>query len=132
MPVPGAAVQVTERVVPAAASRSSRAVQPGIDSVLAEATLGRATLNCVVRAPFSDSLGTLKVSTDSEPGAGLSASTLTWAHAGAVPASRPMDIAAPVAAMVIGAREVAPEVNASRSWLSVVVGTALSRRGGSS
>src|SRR6185295_831165 len=64
MPVPGAAVHVTERTVPAAASRSSWAVQPGIASVLADATLGRTTLNCVVRAPFSDSLGTLKVTTE--------------------------------------------------------------------
>src|SRR6478752_3879379 len=110
MPVPGAAVHVTELTVPAAASRSSRAVQPGIASVLADSTLGRATVNCVVREPFSDSLGTLKVSTDSDPGPGLSASTWTWAHAVAAPASRPMDIAAPVAATVKRAREGAREI----------------------
>src|ERR1700737_5473219 len=114
MPVPGAAVQVTEWVVPAPVSRSCRALQPRLASVLAEATLGRATLNCVVRAPFSDSFGTLKVSTDSAPGAGLSASTWTWAHAGAVPASRPMDMAAPVAAMGIRGGEVAREGNRIR------------------
>ena len=42
------AVQVTERTVPAAASRSRLAVQPGMTSVLADATLGSATLNWVV------------------------------------------------------------------------------------
>ena len=62
--MPGAAVQVTDRTVPAAASRSSRAVQPGMTSVRADATLGRSTFNCVVSAPFSDSPGTRKVSTD--------------------------------------------------------------------
>src|SRR6187200_3375540 len=115
MPVPGAAVQVTELTVPAAASRSSRAVQPGIISVLADSTLGRATLNCVVRAPFSDSLGTLKVSTELEPGVGLSASTRTWADAGAA-ANRPMGITAAVAATVMRAREGAPVVSRIRLW----------------
>ena len=83
MPTAGAAVQVTDRTVPAAASRSSRAVQPGMTSVRADATLGSATLNSVVRAPFSDSPGTWKVSTDVLPGAASSASTWTWAEAGA-------------------------------------------------
>ena len=60
---------------------------------------------------------------------GLSASTWTWAHAGAAPASRPMDIAAPVAATVIRAREVAPVMNRIRLWLSCVDGMSVSGRG---
>ncbi len=88
MPTFGSAVQVTERTVPAAASRSRVAVQPGMTSVLADATSGSLTLNWVVRAPFSDSPGTWKVTTEVAPGAGLSASAWTWAHAGAAPESR--------------------------------------------
>jgi hypothetical protein len=104
MPTVGAAVHVTDRTVPAAASRSSRAVQPGMTSVLADATFGSVTLNSVVSAPFSDSPGTWKVSTEVLPGAAPSASTWTWAEAGPAPDRRAMDMAVPVVAVVMRAR----------------------------
>ena len=44
MPTCGFAVQVTELTVPAALSRSRLAVQPGMTSVRADATLGSLTL----------------------------------------------------------------------------------------
>lgn len=68
--------QVTERIVSWVGSRSSRAVQPDISSVLAEVTAGRATLTCVVSACVSGFVGTRKVSTASAPRTALSA--LTW------------------------------------------------------
>src|SRR5689334_3773201 len=105
MPPDGAAVQVTDRTVPAAASRSSRAVHPGITSVRAEATLGRATLNCVVSAPVSDSPGTRNVSTEVLPGDAPSASTWTCADAVAAPVASATDMTAAVAAVVMRARE---------------------------
>jgi hypothetical protein len=80
--------------MPAAVSRSSREVQPGISSVLADVTFGSATLNCVVSAPLSDSLGTWTVRIASPPRAVLLASTSTWAEAVAVPAKRAVAVSA--------------------------------------
>ena len=90
MPTLGSAVQVTERTVPAAVSRSMAADQPGITSVRADATSGSLTLNLVVREPFSDSPGTRNVTTAVDPGAGLSASAWTCADAGPAPEASPM------------------------------------------
>jgi hypothetical protein len=104
MPILGSAVQVTERTVPAAVSRSMAADQPGITSVRADATSGSVTLNWVVREPFSDSPGTRKVTTAVDPGAGSSASACTCADAGPVPDASPMPRATPVAATVKRAR----------------------------
>src|SRR5215218_2525834 len=122
MPVPGAAVQVTAETVPASVARSSRAVQPGMTSVRADATFGRSTFNCVVKAPISDSPGTRKVTTAVWPGEALSESAWTWADAVAVPLSNPRETVAPVTATVMRAREAAPAVNLIRLWLSGVVG----------
>ncbi len=77
IPAPGAAVQVMDLTVPAATLRSRRAVHPpGICSALTSVRSGRATVTSVVAAPFSDSLGTEKMS-GSRPPPGLvwSAST---------------------------------------------------------
>ena len=85
-PIPafGAAVQVTERTVPEAASRSSLAVQPGMLSVRADATLGSVTVSAVVAAPVFDSLGTWKVTIAMAPRTGLSLLAWTCAHAAGV------------------------------------------------
>src|SRR6201997_3637026 len=90
-PIPplGAAVQVTDRTVPEAASRSSLAVHPGRLSTLADATLGRATLSAVVAAPVLDSLGTWKVTSAMAPRAGLSLLAWTCAHAAGITVAEP-------------------------------------------
>ena len=87
-PIPplGAAVQVTDRTVPDAASRSSLAVHPGMASVRADATSGRVTVSAVVAAPLSDSLGTWKVTIAMAPRTALSLLAWTCAHAGGVAA----------------------------------------------
>ena len=122
IPTDGAAVQVTELVVPAATLRSRRDVQPGITSALADATFGSATLSCVVRAPVSDSPGTWNVSTAVLPGAAWSAATCTWAQAGAAPEIRAMDVAAPMVAVVMRARENARWIGLMSSCCLLCVG----------
>ncbi len=129
MPVPGAAVQVTAELVPAATLRSRRAVQPDMTSVRADATSGSSILNCVVNAPFSDSPGTRKVTTAVCPGEALSDSARTWADADAVPVSSPMETVAPVTATASRAREAAPVVNLIRCGFLVSLGWSVSGRG---
>src|ERR1700722_13754787 len=88
IPPLGAAVQVTERTLPDAVSRSSLAVHPGMVSVLADATLGSVTVSAVVAAPVLDSLGTWKVTIAMAPRTALSLLAWTCAQASAVPAGR--------------------------------------------
>ena len=75
--------------MPDAASRSSLAVQPGMVSVAADATLGRVTVSAVVAAPVLDSLGTWKVTIAVAPRTVLSLLAWTCAQAGGVPAAAP-------------------------------------------
>ena len=116
IPLFGAADQVTDRTVPAALSRSSLAVQPGIAAVDTEVRLGSATLSSVVGDPASDSLGTRNVIIALSPCTGSSASTWTWADAGALPTTAPRAREA-AAAAVMRAREM--KLLSDTEWTSL-------------
>ena len=96
-------------------------------SVSADATFGSATLNCVVSAPLSDSLGTSKVRIVSPPRTALSAWTSTCAEAVAVAADKPVA----VIAARIRARRVALVMRfiVNACFLLSVLGVMVSGRG---